>query len=123
MLQKGTMLAVDGAWTYTPSSFTFGLQDVSSAEAGRVEDNDTMYKLRTSQKRTLSLGWNGTTPGQTSEILQAFNPEYFTLTYPDALSGKMETREFYCGDRTAPVKTWVANNKLYTSVSFDVIER
>jgi len=117
------MLKVDGVKIRTPSVYTWGLQDISSEEAGRVVQDDKMYKFRTSQKRKLSLAWNGTTPEQTSAILQAFNPEYFFVTYPDAISGREETREFYCGDRSAPVKTWMQNTKLYTSVSFDIIER
>lgn len=117
------MIKVNGVPIRTPSTFTWGLQDISAADAGRVQQGDKMYKNRTSQKRKLSLSWNGTTPAQTSAILKAFNPEYFQVTYPDAMGGATETREFYCGDRSAPVKTWMQDKKLYTSVSFDIIER
>lgn len=117
------LIWVNGVKIKTPSSFTWGQQDISSSDAGRVQEKDLMYKLRTSQKRQLSLGWNGTTPSETATILKAFNSEYFYVTYPDSLSGQDETREFYRGDVTTPVKTWMNNKKLYTSVTFDVIER
>lgn len=108
----------------TPSSFEWGLSDVSDEDSGRVkDDNDTMYKNRTSQKRHIKLSWSGPTPAETASILQAFNPEYIFVKYPDAMSGDNEIREFYVGDRSAPVHIWTVSNKRYTQVSFDIIER
>lgn len=118
-----SMLVING-YSTTPSSFTWGLMDNSASDAGRVQDeNDTMYKNRTSQKRKLQLSWNGPTPQQTSEILKAINDEYFSVTYPDAMSGVNETRTFYVGDRSAPMKIWTVNNKRYEQISFNIIER
>lgn len=108
----------------TPSSLQWGLQDISDNDAGRVQDeNDTMYKNRTSQKRKLSLSWSGTKPEETALILQLFNSEYFFVEYPDAMSGEVEVREFYCGDRSAPMKIWTVNNKMYSQLSFNIVER
>lgn len=108
----------------TPSTFEWGLSDVSDSDSGRVQDeNDTMYKNRTSQKRKIALAWNAPSKEETAEILQAFNPEYIFVQYPDAMSGVDEVREFYCGDRSAPVHMWTVNSKLYTKVSFNIIER
>lgn len=118
------LISVDGVAPPPESTCTWGLADNSASDAGRVQDgNDTMYKNRTSQKRKLSLGWNGPTPEQTAQILQMFNPEYVSVTYWDALAGAVQTRSFYVGDRNAPVKIWTVNKKIYTSVSFDIIER
>ena len=108
----------------TPSSFQWGLQDNSASDAGRMQDEyETMFKNRTSQKRKLSLSWNGPTREEASEILQAFNPEYVFVKYPDAMSGVDEMREFYVGDRTAPMHIWTLGNKRYSQVSFNLIER
>jgi hypothetical protein len=42
----------------TPDGYQWGLQDISAADSGRVHDRDnTMYKMRTSQKRKLQLSW------------------------------------------------------------------
>lgn len=118
-----SMIVLNGYQT-TPSSFTWGLMDNSASDAGRVQDeNDTMYKNRTSQKRKLQFAWNGLTPAETARILQAVNDEYFSVTYPDAMSGGNETRTFYVGDRTAPMKIWTVNNKRYEQISFNLIER
>lgn len=117
------MMIINGYQT-SPSGFTWGLQDNSASDAGRVQDgNDTMYKNRTSQKRKLQLAWNAPTPEQTASILQAVNDEYFPVTYPDAMSGVIETRTFYVGDRTAPMKIWTVSNKRYEQLSFNLIER
>ena len=109
-----------------PAVLTWGLQDISASDAGRVQDSgNTMYKMRTSQKRKLNLTWNYPTAAQTAEILQAFNPEYFYVRYFDPMENAINVREFYVGDRSAPFK-WYGLNKLGTrmaSLSFDIIER
>lgn len=118
------MIYVGGVAVKTPSSFSWGLQDNSASDAGRVQDaNDTMYKNRTSQKRKLEISWSAPTPAEAAAILQAFNPEYIMVTYPDTMSGTDQTREFYVGDRSAPYKIWTVNNKRYSQVAFNLIER
>ena len=116
--------AVDGVECPCPSSFTWMLSDTSASDAGRVQEgNDTMYKNRTSQKRKIELSWQAKTPEVVSKILKMFNPEYIHVTYFDSLDCEEQTREFYVGDRSTPVKQWMVGNKLYTSVSFNIIER
>ena len=48
------MITVDGVDVKTPSSFTWGLQDISASESGRTDDT-IMHKNRVGQKRTISL--------------------------------------------------------------------
>lgn len=118
------MIKVNGVQIKSPSAFTWGLMDNSASDAGRVQDgNDTMYKNRTSQKRKIELVWNAPTKEEASSILQAFNPEYVMITYPDTLTGQDRTAEFYVGDRSAPMKIWTVNNKRYSQVAFNIIER
>lgn len=119
---KEIMITVDGKEMPCPASFSFGLQDVSASESGRTEDL-VMHKNRVGQKRKLSLGWNAKSWQETSVILQAFNPEYFRVRYPDMLSGTYETRTFYAGDREAPVKYWWDGKELIETITFNVIER
>ena len=121
-MEKEIMLKVDGVAIPCPSVFSWGLQDVSAADSGRTEDT-VMHKNRISQKRKISLQWNAPDWEKTSKILKAFNPEYFKVTYPDMMSGEYETRTFYCGDRTAPVKYWWVGNHRMEAVSFNIIER
>ncbi len=117
-----SILKIDGADIPAPTSMTWGLQDVSNEDAGRTEDTK-MHKKRIGQKRKIELAWHNISKEQAAKILQAFNPEYIYVTYPDPMSGKEETREFYVGDRTAPFKLWTVSQKIYSEVSFNIIER
>ena len=46
-----------GGWqTFTPSEFTYGLQDVSASDSGRTQDG-LMHKNRITQKVKLNLGF------------------------------------------------------------------
>ena len=126
MLYVGTSPANLAAISVDPSVLEWGLQDISAADAGRVQTADNkMYKMLTSQKRKLKLVWNFTTAAQTSEILKAFNHEYFYVRYHDAMENAWNVREFYVGDRSAPMKWFNIDKKgtRYASVSFDIIER
>lgn len=107
-----------------PTSFAYGLQDVSSPDAGRVQDaNATMYKMRFTQKRKIAISWTNPTAAETATILQAFNPEYVYVYYLDALSGTYEVREFYVGDRNAMLRQVNVNGTTYSTISFNIIER
>lgn len=116
------MITVDGKTMPCPSAFSWGLQDISAAESGRTDDT-IMWKNRVGQKRKIALRWNGLNWEDTSKILRAFDPEYIQVTYPDMMNGVYETRTFYVGDRSAPVRFWWAGRKMMESVSFDIIER
>lgn len=122
MANGNFILKVDGVRMPCPSSFDWSLQDVSAAESGRTDDS-LMHKNRVAQKRKIALTWSELTPEQTSTVLQAFNPEYISVYYWDAMAGAYQTRTFYVGDRKAPVHYWFSHNKRFETVSFDIIER
>lgn len=126
MLYVGTTSTNLTAISPDPSSLQYGLQDISSADAGRVHDGtNTMYKMRTSQKRKLNITWTMPSAAEASAIMLAFNPEYFYVKYWDVMDNQWETRQFYAGDRTAPFKWFQLPNKgtNLSTLSFDIIER
>lgn len=116
------MITVGGVALPDPSEFTWGQADISASDSGRTEDT-IMHKNRVGTKRQLHLGWQNKDPATTATILQAFEPEYVSITYPDALTGTTLTKTFYTGDKSAPVRYWTAGLKRYQTISFDVIER
>lgn len=116
------MLYVNGKQIKTPSTLEWGLQDILGGDSGRTQDA-VMHNNRISQKRKLSLSWNNPTKEEASAILKSFNSEYVEIKYPDAMSGAEETRTFYVGDRSAPMKTWTVNQRRYSSISFELNER
>lgn len=117
------MITVDDVAIKCPSSYQYGLQDISSPDAGRSQDT-IMHKERVGQKVKLELGWKGLTWSETSEIMQAFNPEYIWVRYPDMLTGQYEVKQFYTGDKEAPVKCWLDDDghKIIETLSFNIIE-
>lgn len=84
-----------------------------------------MHKNKIGEKRTISLAWNNINPTEVENILKLFkDSEYFDLKYWDPMDSKNQTvKNFYLGDVSAPVKTWMVGNKLYNQLSFNVIER
>ena len=112
-----------------PDVLEWGLNDISSSDAGRVQDaNMTMHKNRVAQKRKLQLSWTNPTIAQASAILQMVDPEYFFVRYLDPKSGGYQTREFYACDLSAPFRQIVVNDpdgtrSTVTSLSFNIIER
>lgn len=120
------VIAIDGVeMSPNPYKLDWGLMDVSADDAGRSMDADArMYKQRLAQKRKLSLAWRNPDAASTGRILRAVNPEYFTARYWDAMDARMETREFYVGDRSAPMRWFeTLDGTRYSELSFDIIER
>lgn len=124
MLSVGTDASALVPIPHDPYKMEWGLQDVSTGTAGRTLDaNCTMHKERITQKRKISLAWRMLDEADTSKILTMFNPEYIYVSYFDAMDGRYEVRQFYVGDRTAPLKwfrTWTGTR--YEEISFDIIE-
>ena len=105
-----------------PSKMDWGYQDVSQGDSGR-DDTGYMYKGRVTQKVKIELEWSAVSPSVASTILQAFNPEYINVRYFDPMANAWQIKNFYVGDRSAPVKIFSVNQKIYESISFDIIER
>jgi hypothetical protein len=112
--------AIDGVAIKCPSSYQWKLQDISESDAGRTEDT-VMDKKRIGQCVKLELQWKNITIAEAADILKRFNPEYFNVTYLDAMEGKYLTKEFYVGDRSAPL--YNCTKGIWSSVSFNIIER
>lgn len=107
-----------------PTEIGYGLNDISSSDAGRVEDADsTMHKNRVAQKRKISLQWAHVSLAEASAILRAFNPEYVYVKYLDVLDGDWNVRKFYVGDRSSIFnQITLPNGAVMKTVSFDIIE-
>ena len=54
-------------------------------------------------------------------ILTAFNPEYVTVCYLDAMEGTYVTAEFYVGNRSAPM--FKSKDNMWENISFNLIGR
>lgn len=112
--------SVNGATVPCPSSYVYKLSDISAADAGRTEDT-TMDKMRIGQCVHLELQWDYLTDAEVATVLQAFNGEYFSVTYRDAMRNSWRTSTFYAGDRSAPL--YNSHVGRWTNLSFNIIER
>lgn len=118
------MLKIDGVAVKSPSVFEWDIADLSSEESGRSTNDGKMNKDIIAIKRKLSCVWNNPSKEDVRDILQLVTGKpYMMVTYPDALSGREETREFTVGDRKAPMQIWTIGNKRYSTLSFNFIER
>ncbi len=112
--------SIDGVAVKAPSVYKWSLQDISAADAGRTEDTK-MHKLRIGQCVKLELEWWNVSIEEAADILKRFNPEYFTVCYLDAMTGKWETSEFYAGDRQTPL--YNCKKGIWKSIGLNIIER
>lgn len=110
---------VDGYSIKTPSSLSYGTQDVSDSDAGRTEDG-LMHKNKIGETLSLSLAWNNIKTSEVSQILKRFHPEYIEVTYYDLLAETYLTKTFYVGDRSVPQYSGILD---VWSLSFNIIQR
>ena len=106
-----------------PNDITWGCADVSSSDAGRTNDaNATMHVNRITTKRRLGLTWKNLDGPTTMAVLQAFKPEYVWVRYHEPEENAYAIRQFYSGDKSAPVRQITVGGIEYASVTFNIIE-
>lgn len=108
------------AWTLPPSKYVVTFEDVSSSDAGRVESGK-MYKKRIGRAFAIQLEWAGVSNANAATILAAFSPEYIDVTFLDPWTNSFITKEFYVGNRTAPL--YNATLGIWENIAFSIISR
>jgi len=103
-----------------PSGYNYVLEDVSESDAGRTEDA-VMHKKRIGRVRALELQWDYQSTATMSQILQAFDDEYYQVEFWDVLSGTWATSTFYTGNRSTPMYSGVLD--IWNELKFKIIER
>jgi len=86
-----------------PSEFSVSVMDLDDAETTTRTADGTLSRDRITVKRQMEISWPPMTWDKLSAILQAMGDEFFEFTYPDSMSGQIETRIVYAGNRKAPV--------------------
>ncbi len=111
--------SVGGVQIPCPAVYEWSLNDISASDAGRTEDT-VMWKKRVGQCAKVHLEWHYVDDAAAQTILSAFNGEYISIQYVDAMRGT-RTSVFYVGDRSSVMY----NHKLglWENISFDIIER
>ena len=116
-------IRINGATVKAPKSYKFSIMDLD----GKTERTASgkMKRDRIATKRKLELEWGHLSDAEVSAILQAVTPVFFSVTYPDALTGNQQTRTFYVGDRTSPAYSWVPslNKAKWEGLSMNFVEQ
>lgn len=95
------ILFLGTAYVKTPKKLTVGIYDVSSS-ADRNAAGEILID-RVAVKRKIECEWGPLTNAEISDILTKVTSVFFTVKYPDPLTGTEKTITCYVGDRTAPI--------------------
>lgn len=104
-----------------PGAMTYGLQDISAANAGRTEST-TMMKDRIGKAPKIELTYNNQYTDTITTALSLVKNEYIYILYQDLENGGgYAYGEFYRGDVTAQVYNGVLD--VWSSTKFSLIKR
>jgi hypothetical protein len=103
----------------SPSSMEPGIQDISKAFRNT---NGRMIKETITTKDKFELHWAFLSAEDTKKILQAVKAESFWVGYVSPVTNDYTVKEFYAGDRKAPILDCVNGVYRYKDVAFNIIE-
>lgn len=115
------MLIINGVAVKTPAEFSVDISDIDGATTRNARGD--LMRDRLAVKRKLSCSWNALTPAEASQILQAIENVFFTVSYPDPNTGTVITKTFYVGDRSTPMYRIKDGVPVWDGISFNLIER
>lgn len=93
------MIFINSVKIPTPSNFQVGVSDIIK-ETRNAAGSIIIEKIAT--KRKLEMSWNYLSNSDMSTILTAIGTSvFFTVQYPDPVTGAARSGTFYTGDRTA----------------------
>ena len=95
------ILNIAGIAVKDPKVFQVEINDIDKESERNA--NGTMQRTRVAVKRKLIIEWGPLSNSEISKILNAVSDVFFTVKYPDPVTGGMATKTFYTVDRTAPV--------------------
>jgi hypothetical protein len=113
------MIKINGVKLPTPTNYSVGIQDLSKAERNV---KGTMIIERIATKRKIEIGWNYLNANDLSNILQHVSQTFFTVEYIDPIWG-VETKTFYCGDRSAGALDYRNGVVRWKDIKFNLVER
>ena len=115
------MISVNGSPIATPQRCSVGVYDVSKT-ADRNAQGDILID-RVAVKRKLEMEWGALSNSAISAILSAVTSVFFTVTYPDPMTGASKTITCYVGDRTAPALKYSAGTPYWEGLRMNFIEK
>lgn len=115
------ILTIAGVAVKSPTTLEVEIQDIDKESERNA--NGTMQRTRVATKRKLNVEWGALTNAEISKILNAVKDVFFTVTYPDPMTGKNATKTFYVGDRSAPVYRIKSGVPVWEGLKANLIEK
>lgn len=112
------LLTINGVAS-SPSDLQVGIMDLNRAERN-ANGNMTIERINTKRKLELTFQYMDRTTLAT--LLNAVAGVSFSVTYPDPRTNALETKTFYCGDRSIGLLDYLNNVPRYRDVRFNLIE-
>lgn len=113
------MIKVNSVTISTPSSFKVSLEDISKA------DRNAKGKIiieRITTKRKLELSYNYLSQADLATLLTAISAVFFTVEYPDPMTGALRTGTFYSGSKSAGAIDYKAGVMRWKDFAVNLIE-
>ena len=115
------MISINSVAITTPQKCSVGIYDVSKT-ADRNAQGDILID-RVAVKRKLEMEWGALSNSAISAILSAVTDVFFTVAYPDPLTGASKTITCYVGDRTAPMLRYTSGTPYWEGLKMNFIEK
>lgn len=113
-------LKLNGVAVAAPVSLQVSLQDLDAETSGRNIKGQMMRDRIAGGKRKINIKWGPLTGSEIGTILNAVSGVFFSVSYPDPISGQ-KTITAYVGDRSAALLNYATGRWL--DLSFNLIER
>lgn len=120
-----SILKVNGVSIQDPQTLEFQLYDLDSEEGSGRNQNGDMFRDRKAIKRKIVCKFPPLKNSEMKILLEAVEPMFFELEYPDARTGGNRIMTCYVGDRTTPIyrKDPFTNEWIWQGVSINFIEK
>lgn len=115
------MLKINGTLIKYPTEFQVDIADIVNATRNA---SATMNIDKIATKRKLTCSWGPLTNTEISTLLTAASASvFFTVDYPDPLTGANRSSTFYVGDRSAPVCYYINGTPFWKGLKMNFIEQ
>lgn len=114
------MIKINTVTIKSPQRFSVDIKDLKAVDTNAA-GNTVIDRVAT--KRTLGMEWGALTNTEVSTILTAMTAVFFSVEYPDPMTGAAKTITCYVGGMTAPVAKVTGGVVLWEGLTVDLIER
>lgn len=117
------MIKIGGVQIKTPKRFEVTMSDLDDRNASRRSADGTFTRDRIAVKREISMEFGPLSPADASQILEAIEPLFFDVEYPDPRAGAVITKTFYTQKRPVPVMLIKNNEVLWQGLKVTLTEK